>query len=154
MRAPRLTQSLDKFLAVRLMTAGAAARRELEQACRARGRPLREVLVLAVAAEHELTSASIADRLGLQRAELCRLTQALEDEGWIEMEASLYDGRAKVIRACAGASKIAAAAEPGFSMVDRRLRANLSPLRQRQLEVCLELLKGPKTPVADALNFV
>lgn len=154
MRAPRLSPSLDKFLALRLMTAGTIARRELEQACRARGRPLREVLVLMLASEQELTSAAIADRLGLQRAELSRLVRELHYEGWIELAPSLYDGRAKAIQAGSGASRIAAAAEPGFAMVDRRLRANLTPLRQRQLEICLELLKGPKTPVADALNFV
>lgn len=153
MRAPRQTPWLDRFLAVRLAGAGGAARRELDQACRAAGRPLRELLVLAlVHDQRELRLGTVADRLGLQRSEISRLVPELHDEGWLLWEPNPLDARSSVVRMAPGGAGVLAAAEPVLDRVDRALRSHLTPLRQRQLLACLELLRGPATPVEDALR--
>jgi DNA-binding MarR family transcriptional regulator len=151
-RAPRQVQWLDQFLAVRLAGAGAVARRELDQACRAGGRPLREILVLAVASgQPGLSIGSVADRLGLQRSEVSRLVPDLVEEGWLELGPNLRDDRSRVLVPNPGAERIVAASTPVLKAVDRRLRSNLTGLRQRQLGESLEALKGPRSPVADVL---
>ena len=153
MRAPRLTETLDEYLAVRLATAGAVARRELDRACRARGRPLREVSLLVAAADRPgLPPGALADRLGLQRSEVSRVLDDLRYDGWLVLDAHRFDQRSRAVRLLDDGNAMVAAARPVLAGVDRRLRAGLTPLRQRQLTACLELLKGPRTPVADALN--
>lgn len=152
MRAPRLTQTLDEYLAVRLATAGAVARRELDRACRARGRPLREVSLLVAASDRPgMAPGGLADRLGLQRSEVGRVLHDLEYEGWLALGANPYDARSRSVHLLADGGAMVTASQSALASVDRRLRANLTPLRQKQLTTCLELLKGPRTPVADAL---
>jgi DNA-binding MarR family transcriptional regulator len=143
---------LDAYLAVRLATAGAVARRELDRACRAGGRPLREVSLLVAASDRPgLTPSGLADRLGLQRSEVGRLLQELRYEGWLALSVHPRDERSRAVHLLEDGDVMVAAARPVLASVDGRLRANLTPLRQRQLTACLELLKGPRTPVADAL---
>ena len=150
-RAPRLTETLDESLALRLATAGAVARRELDREFGRRGRPLREVLLLTAARdEPRLALAELARRLGLDRAEVSRVAYELEWEGWLEVRKSDTDTRCHSVQLGAGES-IVEASLAVFAAVDRRLRAELSPLRQKQLGICLELLKGPKNPIADVL---
>ena len=151
-RAPRLTETLDDYLAVRLASAGAVARRELDRACRARGRPLREVLLLVAATDRPgMSPTALADRLGLQRSEVVRLLHELKYEGWLKFRLNSYDLRAREVELIEDGGRMVAAARPALASVDRQLRANLTPLRQKQLTAALELLKGPRTPVADAL---
>jgi DNA-binding MarR family transcriptional regulator len=142
---------LDEFLIVRLATAGAAARRELERECRARGRSFREALILAAANEQPLRFSVLADRLGLQRSEVSRVVYELCDEGFLEVRPDSFDGRAQVVHPCGG-ERIPTAIDGAFAAIDRRVRRQLTPVRQRQLAACLELLKGHRSPVADALT--
>lgn len=153
MRAPRLTETLDQYLAVRLATAGAVARRELDRGCKASGRPLREVLLLITVADRAgLTPSGLAGRLGMQRSEAGRVLDDLRRDGWLALDPHPYDDRSRAVHMLADGRAFVAAARPVLAAVDGRLRANLTPLRQKQFAVYLELLKGPRTPVADALT--
>jgi DNA-binding MarR family transcriptional regulator len=153
-RAPRQTPTLDRFLAVRLATAGGAARRELDRACRARGRPLHEVLVLVAASDASLRPSVLADRLGLQRSEISRTIYALAADGWLDVAPHMLDGRSLQARALPGGRRVAEASTEALEAVDRCLRRALTPLRQRQLTQSLEALKGHRSPVADALTGI
>jgi DNA-binding MarR family transcriptional regulator len=148
-----LTETLDEYLAVRLATAGALARRELNRACKANGRPLHEVLLLIAAADRAgLTPSGLAERVGMQRSEASRVLDDLRQDGWLALAPHPYDDRSRAVRMRADGGAFVLAARPVLAGVDRQLRANLTPLRQKQLAVCLELLKGPRTPVEDALT--
>jgi DNA-binding MarR family transcriptional regulator len=110
------------------------------------------VLVLVAIQERPgIAPGALADRLGLQRSEISRLVHELHYEGWLEVKRNPYASRGLVITPVGGEA-IARAGRAALHSVDRRLRLNLSRLRKQQLEVCLELLKGPRTPVADALS--
>ena len=153
MRAPRQTKWLDDYLAVRLMGAGVAARRDLSRTLRRRRTPLRELMVLAVV--HDLPRicpTSVADRLGLQRSELSRLLPELVEDGLLDWPAARLDGRGTSLALTPHAPRFLAQAKPGLEEVERRLRSRLTPTRRQQLAACLDQLRGPHSPIGERLR--